>query len=83
MGTIGASQCNVFRRITAITKSTFKDHTIHGGNTLQTIRSPSAKVCHEFYSAMTKQYTKQTVCRPFGHSAQRLSHELCNAMTRQ
>ena len=40
-------------------------------------------VCHELCSAMTKQYTKQTVCRPFGHSSQRLSHELCNAMTRQ
>ena len=43
MGTIGASQCNVFRRITAIIKSAFEDHTIHGGNTLQTIRSLSAK----------------------------------------
>ena len=43
VGTIGARQCDVFRTITAITKSTFKDHTIHGGNTLQTIQSLSAK----------------------------------------
>ena len=44
MGTIGASQCNVFRKITAITKSTFTEHTIHGGNTLQTIRSLTANL---------------------------------------
>ena len=43
VGTIGASQCNVLRRIAAITKSAFKDHAIHGGNNLQTIRSLSAK----------------------------------------